>query len=96
MPVNTHVSLSSVQLLFSITTNTSEWQNKLNGVPLRLLPGQDEEMELFSCVVKSFLEGRTLDTRTYQNVVIYGGGSGYGKSRLLAEVVYRAKRGHLR
>ncbi|XP_062408009.1 adenylate cyclase type 10-like [Sardina pilchardus] len=60
------------------------------------LLGREKEMELFSGVVKSFLDGRAADTLTYNNVVIFGGGSGYGKSHLLAEVVYRASRLSLR
>ncbi|XP_041919969.1 adenylate cyclase type 10-like isoform X3 [Alosa sapidissima] len=60
------------------------------------LLGREKEMELYSRMVKSFLEGRASDTHTYNNVVIFGGGSGYGKSHLLAEVVYRASRGSLR
>ena len=53
-------------------------------------------MEVYSSAVSNFLEGRSSDTGTYSNVVIYGGSSGYGKSRLLAEVVYRASLRHFR
>ncbi|KAL2096533.1 hypothetical protein ACEWY4_008681 [Coilia grayii] len=60
------------------------------------LLGFEKEMDVYSSAVKNFLEGRLSDTRTYSNVVIYGGGSGYGKSRILAEVVYRARREELR
>lgn len=60
------------------------------------MPGREKEMEVYSSAVSNFLEGRSSDTGTYSNVVIYGGSSGYGKSRLLAEVVYRASLRHFR
>ncbi|XP_063060987.1 adenylate cyclase type 10-like [Engraulis encrasicolus] len=56
------------------------------------LLGREKEMEVYSNSMKHFQDGRMFDTHTYDNVVIFGGGSGYGKSRILAEVVYRARR----
>jgi KaiC/GvpD/RAD55 family RecA-like ATPase len=45
-------------------------------------------------MLKGFLEARAAGHKNYNNVLIYEGPIGYGKSRLLAEVVYRtAKEG---
>ncbi|KAM6945639.1 adenylate cyclase type 10-like [Aplochiton taeniatus] len=60
------------------------------------LLGREKEITLFSKAVKAFLEARDAGHRKYQDVVAFKGDTGYGKSRLLAEVVYRAARNGLR
>ncbi|XP_045081481.1 LOW QUALITY PROTEIN: adenylate cyclase type 10-like [Coregonus clupeaformis] len=60
------------------------------------LLGREKEIEVYSSVLKGFLEARAAGHKNYNNVLIYEGPIGYGKSRLLAEVVYRTAKDGVR
>lgn len=47
-------------------------------------------------MLKSFLEARAAGHKNYNNVLIYEGPIGYGKSCLMAEVVYRTAKDGVR
>ena len=53
-------------------------------------------MEVYSSTVSSYLEARMDAHMDYTNIVIFEGAAGYGKSRLLAEIVYRATKEGMR
>ncbi|KAJ8003480.1 hypothetical protein DPEC_G00148750 [Dallia pectoralis] len=58
------------------------------------LLGREKEMAVYCSMLKGYLESRASGHTNYNNVLIYEAPVGYGKSRLLAEVVYRtAKEG---
>ncbi|XP_034145484.1 adenylate cyclase type 10 isoform X1 [Esox lucius] len=58
------------------------------------LLGREKEISVFSSMLKGYLESRAAGHTNYNNVLICEGPVGYGKSRLLAEAVYRtAKEG---
>uniref|UniRef100_A0A4W5QN26 Orc1-like AAA ATPase domain-containing protein n=1 Tax=Hucho hucho TaxID=62062 RepID=A0A4W5QN26_9TELE len=57
--------------------------------------GREKEIEVYSSMLKGFLEARAAGHKNY-NVLIYEGPIGYGKSRLLAEVVYRTAKDGVR
>uniref|UniRef100_A0A4W5QS59 Uncharacterized protein n=1 Tax=Hucho hucho TaxID=62062 RepID=A0A4W5QS59_9TELE len=59
------------------------------------LLGREKEIEVYSSMLKGFLEARAAGHKNY-NVLIYEGPIGYGKSRLLAEVVYRTAKDGVR
>ncbi|XP_046887362.1 adenylate cyclase type 10-like [Hypomesus transpacificus] len=60
------------------------------------LLGRSPEMEVYSSTVSSYLEARMDAHMDYTNIVIFEGAAGYGKSRLLAEIVYRATKEGMR
>ncbi|XP_015214518.2 adenylate cyclase type 10 [Lepisosteus oculatus] len=60
------------------------------------LLGREKEMEVFSNALKHFLQCRKSGSKDYHNVVIYEAAVGYGKSRLLAEIVFKAAKEGLR
>ncbi|XP_030623566.1 adenylate cyclase type 10-like [Chanos chanos] len=53
------------------------------------LIGREKEMEVFSRALRDFLEARDSGDNSSCNVVIYEGATGFGKTRLLAECIYR-------
>ncbi|XP_067117035.1 adenylate cyclase type 10-like [Osmerus mordax] len=60
------------------------------------LLGRSPEMEVYSSTVSSYLEARSAGHMDYTNIVIFEGAAGYGKSRLLAEIAYRATKEGMR
>ncbi|MGH0136665.1 UNVERIFIED_CONTAM: hypothetical protein FKN15_062128 [Acipenser sinensis] len=54
------------------------------------LLGRDKEIDVFNSALKQFLECRSSGSRNYKNVIMYEGDVGFGKSSVLAEIVYRA------
>ncbi|KAK6483081.1 adenylate cyclase type 10-like [Huso huso] len=54
------------------------------------LLGRDKEIDVFNTALKQFLECRSSGSRNYKNVIMYEGDVGFGKSSVLAEIVYRA------
>lgn len=60
------------------------------------LSGRQRELEVYSNSLKDFLDARSSVTKTCSNVVMYEGATGYGKSHLLTEIVYRATKEKVR
>ncbi|XP_064420120.1 adenylate cyclase type 10 [Latimeria chalumnae] len=60
------------------------------------LLGREQELEAFMKALKQFIKCKGIASNNYQNVVMYEGVFGLGKSKLLAEIVHRSQKNGLR
>uniref|UniRef100_H3AB06 Guanylate cyclase domain-containing protein n=1 Tax=Latimeria chalumnae TaxID=7897 RepID=H3AB06_LATCH len=59
------------------------------------LLGREQELEAFMKALKQFIKCKGIASNNYQNVVMYEGVFGLGKSKLLAEIVHRSQKNGL-